>query len=100
MDFPGIWGRDQSTPSIPESAADVESMQDRNEPVNYRRMMDRNVDLNWSNIVDKIVYADDQQASVALQQKLKVAPTEQKVSIIDAIILQALPLMSAYSWPG
>lgn len=55
--------------------------------------MDRNVELNWSHVVNKIVHTNDQQASVALQQKLKVAPTEQKIAIIDAIILQAFPLM-------
>lgn len=63
------------------------------EPINYRRLLDRNAAYNWQVIVDKIVYYNDQQASIFLQQKLKLAPAEQKYVIIDAIVAQAYPLM-------
>ncbi|CBF74323.1 hypothetical protein AN4285.2 [Aspergillus nidulans FGSC A4] len=43
--------------------------------------------------VDKIVCNNDQQASIFLQQKLKVGTTEQKFDIIEAIIQQAYSLM-------
>ncbi|USP80842.1 hypothetical protein yc1106_08116 [Curvularia clavata] len=63
------------------------------EPMNYRRLLDRNMSCNWKYIVDKIICNNDQQASIFLQQKLKVGTPEQKYEIVDAIISQAYPLM-------
>ncbi|OCK80275.1 ARM repeat-containing protein [Lepidopterella palustris CBS 459.81] len=63
------------------------------EPMNYRRLLDRNMNCNWKYIVEKIVCSNDQQASIFLQQKLKVGTTEQKYEIVQAIIDQAYPLM-------
>ncbi|EFW98751.1 pumilio-family RNA-binding repeat protein [Grosmannia clavigera kw1407] len=63
------------------------------EPLNYRRLLDRNVNCNWKYIVDKIVCNNDQQASIFLQQKLKVGTTDQKYDIVEAIVSQAYPLM-------
>ncbi|KAJ5105126.1 hypothetical protein NUU61_002473 [Penicillium alfredii] len=63
------------------------------EPLNYRRLLDKNVSCDWKYIVDKIVCNNDQQASIFLQQKLKVGTTEQKYDIIEAIVNQAYPLM-------
>lgn len=64
------------------------------EPMNYRRLLDRNMSCDWKYIVDKIVCSNDQQASIFLQQKLKVASSDQKRELVDAIIAQALPLMT------
>ncbi|KAH6847921.1 armadillo-type protein [Chaetomium sp. MPI-CAGE-AT-0009] len=63
------------------------------EPLNYRRLLDRNVSCDWKYIVDKIVCNNDQQASIFLQQKLKVGTPEQKYDIVEAIVAQAYPLM-------
>ncbi|KAH0092628.1 ARM repeat-containing protein, partial [Aureobasidium melanogenum] len=63
------------------------------EPMNYRRLLERNMSCNWKYIVDKIVHSNDQQASIFLQQKLKVSTQEQKYEIVQAIIEQAYPLM-------
>ncbi|KAL8879400.1 MAG: hypothetical protein Q9198_002972 [Flavoplaca austrocitrina] len=63
------------------------------EPMNYRRLLDRSISCNWRYIVDKIVCNNDQQASIFLQQKLKVGTVEQKYEIIEAIVAQAYPLM-------
>ncbi|KAL2057826.1 hypothetical protein ABVK25_001443 [Lepraria finkii] len=63
------------------------------EPLNYRRLLDRSITCNWKYIVDKIVCSNDQQASIFLQQKLKVGTVEQKYQIIEAIVVQAYPLM-------
>jgi len=63
------------------------------EPMNYRRLLDRNMNCNWKYIVDKIICNNDQQASIFLQQKLKVGTAEQKFEIVEAIIAQAYPLM-------
>lgn len=48
---------------------------------------------NWKYIVDKIICNNDQQASIFLQQKLKVGTPEQKYDIVESIIAQAYPLM-------
>ncbi|KAI9840507.1 MAG: hypothetical protein M1837_001567 [Sclerophora amabilis] len=63
------------------------------EPLNYRRLLDRTVNCNWKYIVDKIVCNNDQQASIFLQQKLKIGTGEQKFDIVEAIVSQAYPLM-------
>ncbi|KAF2878202.1 pumilio-family RNA binding repeat domain-containing protein [Massariosphaeria phaeospora] len=63
------------------------------EPMNYRKLLDRNMSCNWKYIVDKIILNNDQQASIFLQQKLKVGTGEQKYDIVEAIIAQAYPLM-------
>ncbi|KAI9799537.1 MAG: hypothetical protein M1825_004463 [Sarcosagium campestre] len=63
------------------------------EPLNYRRLLERDATCNWKYIVDKIVCNNDQQASIFLQQKLKLGTTEQKYEIVEAIIAQAYPLM-------
>ncbi|KAK4870381.1 hypothetical protein LT330_005435 [Penicillium expansum] len=63
------------------------------EPLNYRRLLDKNVSCDWKYIVDKIICNNDQQASIFLQQKLKVGTTEQKYEIIESIVHQAYPLM-------
>ncbi|KAF1961223.1 pumilio-family RNA binding repeat domain-containing protein [Byssothecium circinans] len=63
------------------------------EPMNYRRLLDRNMSCNWKYIVDKIICNNDQQASIFLQQKLKVGTPDQKYDIVEAIIAQAYMLM-------
>lgn len=63
------------------------------EPMNYRRLLDKTVSCDWKYIVDKIVCSNDQQASIFLQQKLKVGTAEQKFEIVSAIVDQAYPLM-------
>ncbi|KAI5852260.1 armadillo-type protein [Tricharina praecox] len=63
------------------------------EPLNYRRLLERSVNCNWKYIVDKIVCNNDQQASIFLQQKLKIGTAEQKHAIVDAIVAQAYQLM-------
>ena len=63
------------------------------EPMNYRRLLDKSVSCDWKYIVDKIVCNNDQQASIFLQQKLKVGTAEQKFDIVESIVNQAYPLM-------
>jgi len=82
--------RADMTKSAPEPPASYMSTA---EPMNYRRLLDRNMSCNWKYIVDKIVHSNDQQASIFLQQKLKVGTTEQKFDIVQAIIDQAYSLM-------
>ncbi|KAL8387455.1 hypothetical protein RB595_009892 [Gaeumannomyces hyphopodioides] len=74
-------------------AAEGQTYLPTTEPLNYRRLLDRTVNCNWKYIVDKIVCNNDQQASIFLQQKLKVGTPEQKYDIVEAIVAQAYPLM-------
>lgn len=89
--YPGssIWTGSLTTESAPSAG----SFMSHAEPMNYRRLLDKNMSCNWKYIVDKIVCSNDQQASIFLQQKLKVATPEQKFELIEAIIAQAYPLM-------
>lgn len=79
--------------SQPLAAAEAQTFLPAMEPLNYRRLLDRNVTCDWKYIVDKIVCNNDQQASIFLQQKLKVGTPEQKYDIVEAIVAQAYPLM-------
>ena len=63
------------------------------EPMNYRRLLEKEISCDWKYIIDKIVCGNDQQASIFLQQKLKVGTAEQKYEIVDAIVNQAYALM-------
>ncbi|KAN0072566.1 Armadillo-type fold [Elaphomyces granulatus] len=84
-------GASWSTPSINNNS--TQTYVSPFEPINYRRLLDKNVYCDWRVIVDKIVCNNDQQASIFLQQKLKVGTAEQKYDIIEAIVNQAYPLM-------
>ncbi|TID19962.1 hypothetical protein E6O75_ATG07422 [Venturia nashicola] len=63
------------------------------EPINYRKLLERHMNTDWNYVVDKIIYNNDQQASIFLQQKLKLGTQEQKDAIITAITKQSLALM-------
>jgi hypothetical protein len=76
-----------------QPGTEVQTFLPSTEPLNYRRLLDRNVTCDWKYIVDKIVCNNDQQASIFLQQKLKVGTPEQKYDIVEAIVAQAYPLM-------
>ncbi|KAF2723180.1 ARM repeat-containing protein [Polychaeton citri CBS 116435] len=86
----------QLIPQVYESQASTQYQGNHctsTEPLNYRQLLDRSVSCNWRNIVDKIVRSNDQQASIFLQQKLKIGNPEQKFDIVQSIIDQAYPLM-------
>lgn len=85
--------RETVTDHIKSGASEGPTYLPPTEPLNYRRLLDRNVNCNWKYIVDKIVCNNDQQASIFLQQKLKVGTPEQKYEIVEAIVAQAYPLM-------
>ncbi|KAK9465360.1 armadillo-type protein [Lipomyces arxii] len=77
----------------PSASTQSSSYMTLTEPINYRQLLERSVNCNWSYIVEKIVNSNDQQASIFLQQKLKIGSAEQRYSIIEAIVEQAYPLM-------
>ncbi|KAJ9625477.1 hypothetical protein H2204_010339 [Knufia peltigerae] len=79
--------------TVPATGANGQTYITPLEPMNYRRLLDKSVSCDWKYIVDKIVCNNDQQASIFLQQKLKVGTAEQKFEIVESIVAQAYPLM-------
>ncbi|KAF8336945.1 armadillo-type protein [Cantharellus anzutake] len=71
--------------SIPQPAA---------EPINFLQMLQPNANPPYEQFVSRIVNSSDQQASVFLQQKLKVASTEDRVKIVDAIVGRGFEMMT------
>jgi Pumilio-family RNA binding repeat len=59
----------------------------------WRRLLDRSMSCNWNAVLEKIIFHNDQQASLFLQQKLKLATPIQKHEIIDTIVHHSHPLM-------
>ncbi|KAJ5775972.1 uncharacterized protein N7511_000983 [Penicillium nucicola] len=92
-EFTGSSVNDSSWSTSTVSGNSIQTYVSPLEPLNYRRLLDKNVSCDWKYIVDKIVCSNDQQASIFLQQKLKVGTTEQKYDIIEAIVRQAYLLM-------
>ncbi|KAK4936780.1 hypothetical protein LTR10_022437 [Elasticomyces elasticus] len=93
-DFPAAGVPGAANPwSIPAPGANGQTYVTPLEPMNYRRLLDKSVSCDWKYIVDKIVCNNDQQASIFLQQKLKVGTAEQKFEIVESIVNQAYPLM-------
>ena len=86
-------GEKLSVKPLQSVTADGQTYLPTTEPLNYRRLLDRNVNCNWKYIVDKIVCNNDQQASIFLQQKLKLGTPDQKYEIVEAIVAQAYSLM-------
>ena len=56
-------------------------------------MLDKSIYCNWAAIIGRILGDNDQQASIFLQQKLKLGTMDQKHQIVDDIVDQAYPLM-------
>ncbi|EPX71857.1 RNA-binding protein Mcp2 [Schizosaccharomyces octosporus yFS286] len=70
-----------------------DSTNPRENAIRYRKLSERNAVYDWNIIVNKIILNNDQQSSIFLQQKLKMASPEIKQAIIDCILVQACPLM-------
>ena len=82
-----------SPANTPQKPSPTPTYVSPSEPLNYRHLLERTVNCDWKYIVDKIVCSNDQQASIFLQQKLKMGTAEQKYDIVEAIVSQAYPLM-------
>ncbi|KAF4556747.1 Pumilio-family RNA-binding repeat-containing protein 1 [Elsinoe fawcettii] len=95
-EFNGIGGAfTASTPWNPRSRDYYTSdFMTSNEPLNYRRLAEKNMSTDWKVVVDKIVFGNDQQASLFLQQKIKNGDPDQRQEIIQLIIDQGVPLMA------
>ncbi|KAG6919874.1 hypothetical protein DXG01_015582 [Tephrocybe rancida] len=64
------------------------------EPINFLSLLHPASSPPYGLFVERIIRASDQQASIFLQQKLKVADTEERGKIVDAICARGFEMMA------
>ncbi|EJD04201.1 ARM repeat-containing protein [Fomitiporia mediterranea MF3/22] len=65
-----------------------------NEPINFLSLLHPSSTPPYALFVSRIVKSSDQQASIFLQQKLKVADEKERAKIVDAICTRGTEMMS------
>ncbi|KAI0066409.1 ARM repeat-containing protein [Artomyces pyxidatus] len=82
----------QSTfPTLPQGGI---TQAPANEPINFLSLLHPSSSPPYHLFVARIIKSSDQQASIFLQQKLKVADTEERCKIIDAICAKGFEMMA------
>ncbi|KZV76352.1 ARM repeat-containing protein [Peniophora sp. CONT] len=64
------------------------------EPINFLSLLHPSSSPPYALFVSRIIKSSDQQASIFLQQKLKVADTDERAKIIDAICARGFDMMA------
>ncbi|KAG5651172.1 hypothetical protein H0H81_009615 [Sphagnurus paluster] len=64
------------------------------EPINFLSLLHPSSSPPYGAFVERIIKASDQQASIFLQQKLKVADLEERAKIVDAICARGFEMMA------
>ncbi|KAJ7074601.1 hypothetical protein C8F01DRAFT_1274072 [Mycena amicta] len=64
-----------------------------NEPINFLSLLHPSSSPPYATFVSRIIKSADQQASIFLQQKLKVAGPEERARIVDAICARGAEMM-------
>lgn len=64
------------------------------QPINFLSLLHPSSSPPYALFVSRIVKSSDQQASIFLQQKLKVADEKERVKIVDAICTKGTEMMS------
>ncbi|KAF7313007.1 ARM repeat-containing protein [Mycena kentingensis (nom. inval.)] len=64
-----------------------------NEPINFLSLLHPSSSPPYATFVSRIIKSADQQASIFLQQKLKVAGVEERARIVDAICARGAEMM-------
>lgn len=64
------------------------------EPINFLSLLHPSSSPNYHVFVMRIIKSSDQQASIFLQQKLKVADSEERAKIVDAICARGFDMMA------
>ncbi|GLB43736.1 putative pumilio-family RNA binding repeat [Lyophyllum shimeji] len=65
-----------------------------NEPINFLSLLHPSSSPPYAAFVERIIRSSDQQASIFLQQKLKVADVEERAKIVDAICARGFEMMA------
>ena len=64
------------------------------QPINFLSLLHPSSSPPYEQFVSRIVKSSDQQASIFLQQKLKVADADERAKIIDAICARGYEMMA------
>ncbi|KAH8926832.1 ARM repeat-containing protein [Atractiella rhizophila] len=65
------------------------------ENINYRQLLENDADADYNMLCREVVTKNNQQASIFMQQKIKIAGSdERKKLILDAVLTHALSLMT------
>ncbi|KDQ15763.1 hypothetical protein BOTBODRAFT_173826 [Botryobasidium botryosum FD-172 SS1] len=64
------------------------------EPVNFLHLLQPTSSPPYEHLVSRIVHASDQQASIFLQQKLKIATPEMRERILEAVLSKGFQMMT------
>ncbi|KAG6868382.1 hypothetical protein C0993_003906 [Termitomyces sp. T159_Od127] len=68
--------------------------QHAHEPINFLSLLHPSSSPPYPVFVERIIKSSDQQASIFLQQKLKVADAEERAKIVDAICARGFEMMA------
>ncbi|KAF8971874.1 armadillo-type protein [Flammula alnicola] len=71
-----------------------QSFQTSHEPINFLSLLHPSSSPPYHVFVARIIKSSDQQASIFLQQKLKVADLEERAKIVDAICARGFEMMA------
>ncbi|KAI0295021.1 armadillo-type protein [Russula brevipes] len=86
-------------PGIPQKTVSTltqgpQSMLQGNEPINFLSLLHPSSSPPYHLFVSRIIKSSDQQASIFLQQKLKIADSGERAKIIDAICARGFEMMA------
>ncbi|KAG6830637.1 hypothetical protein H0H87_007472 [Tephrocybe sp. NHM501043] len=79
---------------VPVSVEDVYGFASASRPINFLSLLHPSSSPPYALFVERIIKASDQQASIFLQQKLKVADGEERGRIVDAICARGFEMMA------
>ncbi|KAL0952147.1 hypothetical protein HGRIS_008764 [Hohenbuehelia grisea] len=85
---------DEPLRSAPVYQSSSGSPNNANEPINFLSLLHPSSSPPYPVFVNRIIKSSDQQASIFLQQKLKVADVEERAKIVDAICSRGYEMMA------
>ncbi|KAH9965138.1 ARM repeat-containing protein [Lactifluus volemus] len=93
----GLVAEESSVPSqkaVSSSPQGSQGMLQGNEPINFLSLLHPSSSPPYHLFVSRIIKSSDQQASIFLQQKLKIADSGERAKIIDAICARGFEMMA------
>ncbi|KAJ3775650.1 armadillo-type protein [Lentinula raphanica] len=89
----GSTSRSSLLNDVPSSSDHVRSSSDP-QPINFLSLLHPSSSPPYHSFVSRIIKSSDQQASIFLQQKLKVADVAERAKIVDAICARGFEMMA------
>ncbi|KAI0652582.1 ARM repeat-containing protein [Trametes meyenii] len=89
-----ISGETLLRPAQPHSVPTSRQASQVHEPINFLSLLHPSSTPPYDLFVARIIKSSDQQASIFLQQKLKVADAEERAKIVDAICAKGFEMMA------